>query len=443
MYGRVHALPAQLSAVNERLHDPFSSCLMRTLLVAFDPADAQSVARRIHEQIGHSGPARVLTVDAATTLVKGEDGVSLTVVFFCGRKFCNDELRAIKHLSLLQPERAKLIAVGNGNCPERILETIRCGAIDYLDTEREFDNALQAVLDRIQTLERHEKKLGRLLGIVSPVGGAGTSTLACNLAAILASRNGGCGLIDLHPRGGDLAGLLNLEPRHSLGSIAVKSQQLDAAMFEQSLTAHESGIRLLAGPEPFADYRQITVEATQRILQFARERFAYVVADLEDVEHAEQIRTLAACERIIIVLRADFIAVSRCKRWLEYLNRAKIPREHISIAVNRTGQAKELPLDFLRKALGDGLQCCIPNDPETVQEAYNLGSPFVLTSPSAEASVGLKNFVADLLGEPREKEQGTRATTWLSALCSLPSRLNAVTLPADSQSIPLTRSANV
>lgn len=414
---------------------------MRNLLVAFEPTDAQAVVRGIQEYAAGAFPTRTLSVDAATAALKVDDGSTFTVIFFCGRKFGAEELRAIKHLCGLRPERARLVAVGSGNTPERILETIRCGAIDYLDVEQDFDAALRAVVDRIHHLERHEKKLGKLFGIVSPVGGAGTSTLACNLAALLATRDGGCGLIDLHPRGGDLAGLLNLEPRHSLGSIAAKAQQLDAAMFEQSLTVHGSGIRLLASPEPFSDYRQITVEATQRILQFARERFAFVVTDLEDIEHGEQIRTLGACDRIIIVLRSDFIAVSRCKRWLDYLGRAKIPHNHISIVVNRVGQPNELPLDFLHKALGDNLQCCIPNDPETVQEAYNLGAPFVLARPGTDVAVGMRKFVADLLGEAHEQSHGARTGSWLSALRGLPARLHAAAAPTDPHPIPTLRSA--
>src|SRR5262249_1978876 len=150
-------------------------------------------------------------------------------------------------------------------------------------------------------------------------GGPGASVLAVNLAAALAKREQACGLLDLHVRGGDLAALLKCQPRHTLLSLAGKAHQLDRAMFDQSLGKHECGIQLLASPDLFSDYRQISPNLIQQVVQFALASFSNVVVDLEDMEHPEQVRTLAASDRIIVPLRLDFVALQRTKKCIEHL----------------------------------------------------------------------------------------------------------------------------
>ena len=192
------------------------------------------------------------------------------------------------------------------------------------------------------------------------MGGAGASLLSVNLAAALAQIEKTCGLIDLQLRGGDLATLLKSNPRHTLLSLASKAQQLDRAIFDQSLIKHESGIHLVASPEPFTDYRQISPQVIQKVVQFARNSYPNVVVDLEDAEHSEQVRTMATSDRIILPLRLDFVSLCRAKKCIDHLLQSKIDREHIILVANRTGRAKELPLNRVVEVLGLPVEHRIP-----------------------------------------------------------------------------------
>lgn len=371
---------------------------MEFIVAAVNFAFARNLVDALVRAGAISSTPRVVSPEAAIATVSGREPTFPTIVFFCSETFSTSELATLKKLCGLRSKEVKVVAVGKLEHSDKILEVIRCGAIDYLDIQRGLPESLTAVCERIRAFERKASTSGKLFAVVSPVGGSGASFLACNLAAALAQQAQTCGLIDLHLRGGDLSQLLNVMPRHSLASLAGKIQHLDASMLEQSLINHECGVSLLAGPEPFSDYRQITVDAVQRILNLVRERFPFVVVDLEDLEHAEQLRTLAVAERVLILLRPDYVALSRCKRYLDHLTRAAVPREHVTVVVNRTGQPRELPLDCMSKALDHPLSHFIPNDPAAVSVSYNLGTPLVVSDGKSPAGQAVWRLARELLG---------------------------------------------
>jgi pilus assembly protein CpaE len=221
--------------------------------------------------------------------------------------------------------------------------------------------------------------------------------LATNIAAVVARLEQRCALLDLHWRGGDLTTLLNIHPRHTLQSLAGKSDQLDRTMFEHSLVRHDSGVQLLASPEPFNDYRQIRPELIQKIVQLARATFPTVIADLEDCEHHDQARTLAISDRIVVPMRPDFVSLVRTKKLIHHLLSSGVTRDHVKLVVNRVGRPKELPIGQIEKTLEMPISFQIPDDPVAVNEAINLGMPLVVNSPHSKTASIIVRLAESLL----------------------------------------------
>jgi pilus assembly protein CpaE len=169
-------------------------------------------------------------------------------------------------------------------------------------------------------------------------------------------------------------------------------------MLEQSLVRHDCGVHLLASPEPFCDYRQIRPELVQKVVHLARDAFSTVVVDLEDCEHLDQVRTLAASDGIIVVFRPDFVSLMRTKKLLTYLTSAQVAHEHIALVANRTGQAKEIPLGQAEEALGMRIEHRLPDDPAAVNEAINLGVPSVVGFPKSKVATEMTRLTDSLLG---------------------------------------------
>jgi pilus assembly protein CpaE len=355
---------------------------MKAVIACNDPALSAKISGGLR-QVGIECPmSQLLSLDSARAAVAAPGGdCAPTIVFFGSLQFTPADFSLLKQLCADRGPHVKVVALGPANSPNVVLEAIHSGAIDFLDIQGDLAPEIRNLIGRLELAAGDSASDGRLFAIVGPAGGTGTSVLAMNLAAVLAQRESACGLLDFHTRGGDLATLLKCRPRHTLLSLAGNAPQLDRAMFDQSLVRHECGIHLLASPEQFSDYRQINPQKIKQVVQFARASFPNVVVDLEDMEHAEQVQTLAASDRIIVALRLDFVALTRTKRCIDHLLRANVPRDHIMLVACRVGQSNELPADRFAEALGLPVAHRIPHDPTAVNSAVNLGVPLVLAAP--------------------------------------------------------------
>lgn len=389
------------------------------ILVASNDA---STVGRIRDGLHHLGvecsSLKVISHEAVIAALSSHRAPLPGVVFFCSPAFSPSDTQLLKQVCELAGGRTKVIGVGPMLRPQIILEIIRNGAFDYLDNDRDdgFREGLSSVLHRLVAGRVEASQVGKMFCVLGPAGGAGASFAAINLAAALATPEKPCVLIDLHVRGGDLARLLNATPRYTMASLAGKSAQLDANLFEQALFKHECGIHLLASPDLFGDYRQITPELVQRIVQLARGAAATVVVDLEDIEHAEQIRVVAACDRVVIPLRPDYVSLYRAKKHLEFLLRSKVTPEQVILVANRIGQPRELPLECMEESLGMKIEHRFPNDPLTANTAYNLGVPVVVSHRESPLAQSIGRLARRLSGAAVEASEKHSAVNWTARL---------------------------
>jgi pilus assembly protein CpaE len=293
-----------------------------------------------------------------------------------------------------------VLAVGQASESKLILRALHEGADHYLD-EADLEMQLEAVLLRLHGREGSRERqrpepAGRLVCVLGASGGCGTSTLAVNLATVLARQHGRCALIDLKPGVGDLAALLDLRPEHSLADLCLNSGRMDRAMFEAALVPHTGGVHLLAPPQMYEDIRLVTPKGVHKTLTLARETFPLTVADLEDCFHEEQVIALRQADLVLLVFRLDFTALRNTRRILDYFEQIGIPAERVRLVINRYGQAKELPVSEAEEALGRKVAYFIPDDPKTINGANNTGVPVVLKTPSSKVAQSIAHLAGEL-----------------------------------------------
>ncbi|MBV9126374.1 MAG: hypothetical protein JO112_23750 [Planctomycetes bacterium] len=296
--------------------------------------------------------------------------------------------------------RAQLVAVGRAHDAKLRLSALRAGADHYLD-ENQFQAELEVILARQQTPRQtpaEPLENGKLISVLAPSGGSGCSTIAVNLAALLAREHKKCALFDLKLGGGDLAALLDVKPTHTLADLCKNSPRMDRVMFELSLNQHDCGVQLLSPPRSFADISHVTTQGVRQALTLARTLFPYVVIDLDDSFHPEQTQTLNQSDLILLLLRLDFTSLRNTRRALEQLDQLTISREKVRLVVNRYGQPEELPASKAEQALGVKVFHYIPDDPKTINRANNNGIPAVLESPSAKFSKSLSQLAVSVNG---------------------------------------------
>jgi pilus assembly protein CpaE len=290
-----------------------------------------------------------------------------------------------------------ILGTGPASEPKLILRALHEGADQYLD-ENELESEMKAVLQMLQDRSSSKAPMGRMITVLSCSGGSGSSTLAVNTATVLAQEHKTSALVDLKLGIGDLAALLNLKPTHTLADLCQNIARMDRTMFERSLVRHASGVHLLAAPQAFSDIQLVTPSGVNQVLAQARAIFPYVVIDLDDCFHAEQVQTLRQSGATLLVLRLDFTSLRNAQRILVQLEQMEIPRERLRLIVNRYGQAKELPVAKVEEALGMKIAHYIPDDPKTINWANNAGHPAVLEAPSSKVSRSLTVLARSING---------------------------------------------
>ena len=357
---------------------------MQTFVVS----DDGQAAARVRQWLLHQGhacpPEHLVPVDGAAGSPAEAAEVAVVVMSPAPE-------RSLAVLSEVRARtRARLLAVG----PADSKLILRSGADEYLD-EAELEVELEAALNRMRG--EAPAAAGHLLAVVGPSGGSGASTLAVNVATVWAREHQKALLLDLKGSTGDLAALLDLAPAYTFGDLCQNVVRLDRNLFERLLTAHPSGVHLLASPRSLTAVR-LTPEGVRQALNFGRSLFPYVVADLDHAFGDEEALVLRQADVILIVVRLDFTTLRNTRRVLEYLDQLGVARGRVRLVVNRHGQPHEVPLGKAEYALGVKVFHCVPDDPATVNRANNTGVPAVLDCPAAKVCKSLTQLAAGLNG---------------------------------------------
>jgi pilus assembly protein CpaE len=376
---------------------------MRALVVNHNLVDPLTIRLRdvLRGRVDPQGPAiaRYEDVESRLSPVQAE---MLVVVL------SPDPERGLEALRKLRPQATGyLLAVGQASEPKLILRALNDGADLFLD-EAELETGLDAALARWQSKGEAAAPTGRVLAVLASSGGSGASTIAVNLATVLAKEHQRCCLIDLKPGRGDLAALLDVKTPFTLADVCLNAARLDRAMFEKVLVPHPSGVHLIGSPQMFGGMRVVTAQGVGQALTMAKKFFPHVVVDLEDCFHEEQVAALGQATVVLLVIRLDFTSLRNARRVLEHLQELEVPESRIRLVANRHGQPSELPLAEAEAALGLKIPHQVPEDARTVNGANNTGVPVVLKAPSARVSQSIVQLARQTV-DRRRGEPSARA----------------------------------
>jgi pilus assembly protein CpaE len=205
-------------------------------------------------------------------------------------------------------------------------------------------------------------------------GGAGASTVAVNLAVMLASiTRGHIALLDLHLRGGSAALMLGATVGSGLRAGLENPDRMDALFLDRVSLPVQERLRLIAAEEPMEADLVPSAAAAAKVLEVLRPRFNHVVVDLPCPPGPAERAVLSAARHRIIVLPPDLAGV----RDAEALRRACSGwgGGRTYLVLNRAGATGWLPTDVVREGLGAALDTTIPDLPGQLPRAANMGQP--------------------------------------------------------------------
>jgi pilus assembly protein CpaE len=226
-----------------------------------------------------------------------------------------------------------------------------------------------------------EPSAGRIISVYNPIGGMGTTTVAVNLAAALATENTRVALVDLNLDAGDVNTFLNVNPTYTLSSVTANVGRLDANFLMSVMTRHLSGPYLLTEPVEVDEAVSITPEQVHRILQFLKGIFDYVVVDCVGQLAGCNMSIFSDSHLILFTTTLSIPSLKNTKRYLNAMAGKGLGSDRVKLVVNRHSPKSGIQLKDAEKVLNTTVFQAIPNEYAEVVNSINKGMPVVKLQP--------------------------------------------------------------
>ena len=159
-----------------------------------------------------------------------------------------------------------------------------------------------------------------------------------------------------------------------------KPERLDREMLEGMMMRHSSGLHVLTTPEAPLPVEAINSEIVERLLQIARNRYAYTVVDMPQTMTLWTDAVLRKSEVIYVVTQLNVPAIRQLRRWLSVLEHEGLGNLPIRVVVNRHipfGRMRNdnISLAQAAEALGREVDFTIQNDYELISQSLDQGMP--------------------------------------------------------------------
>ena len=297
---------------------------------------------------------------------------------------------------------------------------LRIGFADVVDApvdRAKVDGMLELIEDQAQraVLKEAKARIGKIITIMSPKGGAGKTMTTANVALQLAMWGDPSRvvIVDADLQFGDVCIAMQIDPIHTIVEAAQDLDKLDDELLESLLSTHSSGLRVLAAPlEPsLAD--KVSTQAVVRVLGMLKRMFDYVIIDTAPFLDEPVLSILERSDDVLLVVEMDLPNVKNAKLALDTLKLLKFPLGKIKLILNRMNSKARLDIGELERSLELEVQAAISSD-KLVPRAVNEGEPVVSLYPRSRVAKdlrGVARLVVDYESTP-EIAEGEGQRKW-------------------------------
>lgn len=366
---------------------------LNCVVIDGDSANRQELANFLSEH-GLSVSSMLPTLERLPGLLRQADAPRLVIVNL--DPHAADTLRALGPLVAQHPQTSFFV-MSQVVDPQLLMDAIHLRIAEFIPLPMSPERLL-AGIERISQSEQAGKR-GKIINVIPTMGGCGSTTVACNVAASLA-RSARTVLIDLDLICGSVASAFDLTPRYTIADVMNSAGTPDKNLLDNAMAVHQrTGLSILARPEQPEASQQITREGFRRLLSVVAQLFDYVIIDSQMSMDPLYTAAIQASDINILVMELNVPSARNAERFVGAMRRMGVEADSIKVVVNRfERRGSELSTEDVETALGLRIAWTIPNDFKTTLAAINYGEPVVLRAPRTEVSGSLAGLVRLLNG---------------------------------------------
>jgi pilus assembly protein CpaE len=326
---------------------------------------------------------------------------------------------ALERLAEVCDASTRVVVLGHVNDVLLYRELIRSGISEYIVLPATAQQIVSAITELFAS--ENAAPIGRTVAFVSAKGGAGSSTVAHNVAwAIATALRQDSLILDMDLAFGTAGLNFNQDPPHGLADALMANQKVDQTMLDRLMSKAANHISLLTAPVTLDRTYDFEEREFEQVLELCQNTMPVVVLDIPHAWNAWVRQTLATVDEVVIVAEPDLANLRNAKNLADTV-RALRPTENAPcLVLNKVALPRRPEINATEFA--NSVECQLigqlPFDAALFGTAANNGQMI------AEVSANNKiNDVYRSIGMHVTGRQVTHAGGKSSSLMKLPSFL--------------------
>jgi Flp pilus assembly CpaE family ATPase len=239
-----------------------------------------------------------------------------------------------------------------------------------------------------------QSERGEVITLFGCRGGAGSTTLAINLAGQLAASGQPTLLIDMDLQLGDVMVSLDIASRDhiSFASAVREFSNLEGSVFVRRLVQHSSGFYVLSQNDKLEELDGSLAAQIPVLLRYLRRSFRWIVIDGVRDFSEMPLAILDSSDTISLVVTQDVAAVRRAQRVTGVFAKLGISPSRVALVLNRYARFSKIRVAEVERALAMSVTSKVRNDYSATSKSLNSG--MLLTSAARLKGVtrDIRNF---------------------------------------------------
>lgn len=235
----------------------------------------------------------------------------------------------------------------------------------------------------------------RVITVFGTKGGIGKTTIAVNLAVLLAQMGKKTAIIDTDLQFGDVNVLLDLDTKDTIAELAQDRNASDIDAIKRFTMLHYSGVSVLCAPKSpeYAEY--VTAKHIETIINTMRPHYDYLIIDTTPLFNDA---TLVAIENANIVLLVSALDISTLRNTKICLNIMESiqQRDKVELVINRITDGI-ITLKDVKRVLDTQIKNGISLDYKTALASHNKGIPIVIEAPRTKIAQELNQIAKNIV----------------------------------------------
>jgi pilus assembly protein CpaE len=243
---------------------------------------------------------------------------------------------ALERLAEVCDASTRLIVLGHVNDVQLYRELIRSGVSEYVVLPTSAQSIVTAITDLFASAGA--APIGRTVGFVAAKGGAGSSTIAHNVAwAIAQTLRQDSLILDMDLAFGTAGLNFNQDPPHGLADAVLANQKMDQVMLDRLMSKAANHINLLTAPVTLDRTYDFEEREFEQILEMSQTTMPVVVLDIPHAWNAWIRHTLATIDEVVIVAEPDLANLRNAKTLADTIKALRPTETAPNLVINKLG----------------------------------------------------------------------------------------------------------